>query len=72
MEGTVTTVDYQVPSIRCRHCVATIQREVGEVQGVSRVVADEASKKVSITFDPPATEGAIISLMNELGYPVKR
>ncbi len=66
------TVEYQVPNIRCKHCVATIQREVSERQGVSAVNADQDTKKVAISFDAPATEPAIEAFMAELGYPVKK
>jgi copper chaperone CopZ len=45
--------------------------EVGELQGVQSVKADQASKKVQITFDAPATEEQIKSLLAEIDYPVE-
>ena len=47
----MTSVTYTVPAIHCGHCTHTIETEVGELQGVRSVKADEASKKVTITFD---------------------
>jgi copper chaperone CopZ len=45
--------------------------EVGELQGVQAVKADEATKKVEITFDMPANEKTIKSLLAEINYPVE-
>lgn len=65
----MTTVTYTVPAISCGHCTHTIETEVGELQGVQSVKADEASKKVVITFDAPASEENIKSLLAEIDYP---
>jgi len=45
--------------------------EVSELQGVQSVKADQASKKVQITFDAPATEEKIKSLLAEIDYPAE-
>jgi copper chaperone len=45
----MTTVSYTVPAIHCGHCTHTIEMEVGELQGVQSVKADQTSKKVQIT-----------------------
>jgi len=65
----MTTVTYTVPAISCGHCTHTIETEVGELQGVQSVKADEASKKVVITFDNPASEEGIKALLAEINYP---
>ena len=62
----MTTVTYTVPAISCGHCTHTIETEVGELQGVQSVKADEATKKVVITFDTPASEESIKSLLAEI------
>ena len=67
----MTTVTYTVPAIHCGHCTHTIEMEVGELQGVQTVKADEASKKVQSTFDAPASEEMIKSLLAEIDYPVE-
>jgi copper chaperone len=67
----MTTVTYTVPAIHCGHCTHTIEMEVGELQGVQSVKADEASKKVVISFDAPADEEKIKSLLAEINYPVE-
>jgi copper ion binding protein len=63
------TVTYSIPNISCGHCVHTIQTEVGELAGVKSVEASLESKKVTITFEPPATEEKIMSLLKSIDYP---
>jgi len=67
----MTTVTYSVPAIHCGHCTHTIEMEVGELQGVQSVKADQSTKKVQITFDEPASEEKIKTLLAEIDYPVE-
>ena len=66
----MTTVSYTIPNISCNHCVHTIKTEVAELPGVKSVEADLTSKVATITFDPPASEEKIKSLLAEINYPV--
>ena len=68
----MTTVTFNVPSISCGHCVHTIQTEVGELDGVSSVTASNETKKVEVSFDPPATEETIVALLAEINYPAEK
>ncbi|HEY9526939.1 MAG TPA: heavy-metal-associated domain-containing protein [Anaerolineales bacterium] len=67
----MTSVTYTVPAIHCGHCTHTIETEVGELQGVRSVKADEGSKKVTITFEAPADETKIKALLAEINYPAE-
>lgn len=67
----MTTVTYSVPAISCGHCTHTIETELADLQGIQSVKADQASKKVEITFDMPANEDAIKALLSEINYPVE-
>lgn len=67
----MTTVTYSVPAIHCGHCTHTIELEVGELKGVQAVKADLNTKKVQITFDEPASEEKIKTLLAEIDYPVE-
>jgi copper chaperone len=67
----MTTVTYNVPAIHCGNCIRTIEMEIGELEGVQSVKADEATKKVEITFDAPASEQTIKALLNEINYPAE-
>ncbi len=66
----MTTVTYFVPAIHCGHCTHTIETEVNELPGVNSVKADMETRKVEITFEPPADEAKIKSLLAEINYPV--
>lgn len=64
-EKTVT-----VPNISCGHCVNTIEREVGEHPGVRSVKADQATRRVVVSWDPDTTDWvAIEKEMGDIGYP---
>ncbi|NWG05404.1 MAG: heavy-metal-associated domain-containing protein [Chloroflexi bacterium] len=65
------TVTYSIPAIHCGHCTHTIEMEVGELQGVQSVKAEIDTKKVTITFDAPASEEKIKSLLAEINYPAE-
>ena len=65
----MTTVTYEVPNISCGHCVHTIQMELSEVEGVSRVEASESEKRVQIEFEPPADEDQLVALLKDINYP---
>ncbi len=59
-----------VPGISCGHCVATIEREVGELAGVASVKAEQAARSVTISWDPETTDWvAIVGTLNEINYP---
>jgi copper chaperone len=64
------TITYSVPNINCGHCVHTIQTEVADLEGVKSVKADAATRQVEISFDTPASEDQIKSLLAEINYPV--
>ncbi len=58
-----------VPGISCGHCVATIEREVAELAGVSSVKAEQDSREVTISWDPDTTDWVVIEdLMKEINY----
>ena len=67
---TITSKTVTVPNISCGHCVMTIQREVGEVDGVSEVKAEQATQQVTVSWDPDATDWVVIEdVMKEINYP---
>ena len=62
---------FHVPSISCQHCVHTIKMELSELNGVKSVAPDAVTKEVKVIFDEPATEQAIIDMLEEINYPVE-
>ena len=65
----MTTKTFNVPNISCDHCVMTIKRELGELAGVVSVEGDVDAKTVTVSWDAPATEDSIRSLLAEINYP---
>jgi copper chaperone CopZ len=64
----MTTKTYNIPNISCGHCVNTIQMEVGELAGVTKVVASNDTKTAVVEFGDPATEDQIVALLKEINY----
>jgi copper chaperone CopZ len=59
----------KVPSISCGHCVSTIEREVGDLEGVASVSGEQTSKSVTISWDPEVTDWVVIeNHMKEIDY----
>jgi len=58
-----------IPNITCGHCVMTISRELGEIEGVSRVQGDPAAKTITVDWSPPATLEEIKAVLEEINYP---
>jgi copper chaperone len=60
------------PDISCGHCVATVQKEVGALQGVRSVSASAETKQIEVAFDPNAVSlDQIRETLDEAGYPVQ-
>jgi copper ion binding protein len=59
----------QVPNISCGHCVRTIEREVGEVDGVTSVSAEASTRQVRVEWDESRTSwDDIRKVMREIHY----
>lgn len=59
-----------LPAISCGHCVRTIEREIGDLPGVTRVVADASTKTASIEYDEAQVGWTEITrLLTEIGFP---
>jgi copper chaperone len=65
----MTSKTFNVPNITCNHCVMTIKRELGELEGVVSVTGDVETKTVTVEWDSPATWEGIKSLLTEINYP---
>ncbi len=63
------TIKLSIPNISCHHCVMSIQRELGEMQGVSKVEGDPATKEITVQWDAPASLEQIEATLKEINYP---
>jgi copper chaperone CopZ len=63
---------FTVPNISCGHCVAAIQKELNEIDGVTQADGDPQSKSITVEWQPPATASAIEARLADIGYPASR
>lgn len=68
---TMTEKTFSVPNISCGHCTRTIENELSEMTGVTRVAGSPQDKTVTIAWDDPATEDAIRATLKEINYPAE-
>lgn len=59
-----------VEGMTCGHCVGSVTQELKEIAGVTEVVVDLASGKVSIDSESPLDIDAIVAAVDEAGYTV--
>jgi copper chaperone CopZ len=60
---------FKISEISCGHCVAAIQKELSELEGVVRIEGDPGAKTVAVAWELPATEARIKEKLAEIGYP---
>ena len=59
-----------IPNISCGHCVATIEREIGALDGVSQARADQERKELTVEWDEQTTDWAAVSdRLTAIHYP---
>ncbi|MBN1840694.1 MAG: heavy-metal-associated domain-containing protein [Deltaproteobacteria bacterium] len=63
------TKTFSIPNISCSHCVMTIQKELGEIEGISKVEGDPTTRKITVEWDTPATPAKIRATLKEINYP---
>ena len=67
----LTVLNYNIPSVSCDHCKATIEREIGKLSGVASVNVDVGSKQAVIKLISPPTKTEIEALLTRIGYSPK-
>ena len=65
----MATKTFRVPNVSCNHCVMTIKRELGELEGVVSANGDVETKSVTVEWELPATWEGIKSLLTEINCP---
>jgi copper chaperone CopZ len=71
--NTTTRATLTAPDISCGHCVATINRALGALGGVTQVDISEATKQITVAYDPDRVSlEQIASVLDEEGYPVQK
>ncbi|MFC1607281.1 heavy-metal-associated domain-containing protein [Candidatus Latescibacterota bacterium] len=57
-----------IPAISCGHCVMTIKRELGDLDGVSVVDGDPEAKTITVTWEAPQTWETIVDTLQDIGF----
>ena len=68
-EPDMETKTLSIPNISCGHCVMSIKKELSEMDGVTSVEGDPATKSVTLEWDAPATLEKIKDTLKEINYP---
>ncbi|MBU3068129.1 copper ion binding protein [Nocardia sp. NEAU-G5] len=64
----MSTSTYTVTGMTCGHCVSSVQKEIGGIEGVTGVEVDLASGRVEVTSQAPVSDEAIAAAVDEAGY----
>ena len=62
-------ITLSVPNISCDHCIMTIRRDLGDVEGVATVEGDVNKKEITVEWEAPATLEKIKSTLEDINYP---
>ncbi len=71
MSSSIDQLTYSVPGASCAHCVASIEAEVGEVDGVDSVAVDLGTKRVTVTGSGLDAD-RVVAAIDEAGYDAER
>ncbi|MEC3951873.1 heavy-metal-associated domain-containing protein [Nocardia sp. CDC153] len=66
----MATSTYTVTGMTCGHCVGSVQKEIGKIDGVTSVDVDLASGLVKVTSAAPLADADVIAAVDEAGYEV--
>jgi copper chaperone len=64
------TVTLNIPNISCHHCIMTIKRESGFVDGAEFVSGDIEGKTATFRVAGDETLASLKETLAEVGYPV--
>jgi len=67
----MTERTYTVPEVHCEHCVAAINRELGQIEGIGRIEVDLEQKIVTVEADDEVTDAEIAAGLYEAGFDVE-
>lgn len=71
--GTVERTELPITGMTCANCVATVERTLGRVDGVSAASVNFATERATVAFDPERTSvDALARAVEDAGYGVVR
>ena len=60
---------FSIPNISCNHCIMTIQRELGEIEGIGNIEGNSETKEITVEWEIPATVDTIKETLKKINYP---
>ncbi|MGD8398680.1 MAG: heavy-metal-associated domain-containing protein [Anaerolineae bacterium] len=63
------TITLSIPNISCNHCVMTVKRESGFVDGAQFVEGDVDAKTATFRVEDAAALASLRKTLGEAGYP---
>lgn len=64
------TTTLTAPEIVCGGCASSIKKALGNVEGISEVDVDVATKKVTVKHSDSVSRGQIVEALDDAGYSV--
>ncbi len=64
----MTTSTYTVTGMTCEHCVGAVREEVGRIPGVTDVVVDLPTGRVTVTSENPLATEDVRARVDEAGF----
>jgi copper chaperone CopZ len=65
------TVTLSISNISCNHCIMTVKREAGLVDGADFVSGDVEAKTASFQVESEAALASLKATLAEAGYPAE-
>jgi copper chaperone CopZ len=65
------TITLSIPNINCHHCIMTVKRESGFVDGAEFVSGDIEGKTATFKVESDEALAALKETLAEVGYPVE-
>jgi copper chaperone len=62
---------YSVPEVHCDHCVAAINRELGQIEGIDAIGVDLDTKTVTVELTDEVSDEQIAEGLYEAGFDVE-
>ncbi|MGV9666091.1 heavy-metal-associated domain-containing protein [Nocardia niigatensis] len=66
----MATSTYTVTGMTCGHCVGSVQKEIGKIDGVTSVDVDLATGLVKVESTAPIADADVVAAVDEAGYEV--
>ena len=65
----MATAIFTATGMTCQHCVASVTKEVSELDHVTSVSVDLPTGKVTVESDAPIPADQVITAIDKAGYP---